>query len=209
VHPGSKQFETITNGAWTMHRIVWDHDESNTIIVAEKKGLNFFYELAHAINTSFFGYGVTSTHVSLDKVNGTPKLRIKMDNSDHKIRVLTPHVLLGTHGYTEAQLKDVPLTNEWFSPNFPHECPITMAHLSVNGFYENTMTSITTSPMNTIATSVLIGEYGNVVKAGPFPTLQLETTRRSPGLLQVQLITNTGDPVPPAIRWFAHITLFK
>lgn len=210
VYPGSKEFQSITNGAWTMHRIVWDHNELSPLIVTEKKGLNFFQELAHAIDVSFFAaHGVNATAVSLDKDNGTPKLRIKMHNANHKIRILTPHVLLGTHGHTAAQLKDKPLVNEWFSPNFPHECPITMAHLSVNGFYENTMTSITTSPMNTIATSVLVGEYGNVVKAGPFPTLQLETTRRSPGLLQIQLITNTGDPVPPAVRWFAHITLFK
>lgn len=200
------EFQNIANGAMVMHRIVWDYSHTNHLQVAEKIGLNFFKELALKIDEV---PGVSLTAVSLDLERGTPRLRVKMVNSLYKIRFVTPHVLLGTHGYTVDQLKAQPLLNEWFSPNPPHECPITMAHLSVNGFNENTMTSISTSAINTIATSVLVGEYGNVVRAGPFPTLQLETTRRSPGLIQIQLVTNSGDPVPPAMRWFAHLTLFK
>lgn len=198
-------FQTHYN-AMAMHRIVWDSSHTEPLKIDEKIGLNFFKELALAINSV---PGVSLTAVSLDLDRGTPRLRVQMVNPSYKIRFITPNVLLGTQGYTEAQLKAQPLLNEWFSPNPPHECPITMAHLSVNGFNENTMTSISTSAINTVATSVLVGEYGNVVRAGPFPTLQLETTRRSPGLIQIQLVTNSGDPVPPAMRWFAHLTLFK
>lgn len=203
---GTHHIAFHTDGAMVMHRIVWNYSHTNHLQVAEKLGLNFFKELALKIDAL---PGVSTTAVSLDLERGTPRLRVKMVNTSHKIRFITPHVLLGTHGYTVDQLLAQPLSNEWFSPNPPHECPITMAHLSVNGFNENTMTSISTSAINTIATSVLVGEYGNVVRAGPFPTLQLETTRRSPGLIQIQLVTNSGHPVPPAMRWFAHLTLFK
>jgi hypothetical protein len=190
----------------TMYRIQWNKNH-HAFAADNILGLNLFHE----IKTKF---DALISHVLFTVSLNEPydgRLRISFPVSGvRNLKILTPSVLFGTDGYTREQLLNQgAFGGVWLSPNVPLEGSIQLAHLTMSGLVDNTLTSRSSTTFNTLATVPLANRYAEFIHEGPFPTVQLETTRRHPSDIALQLVDKDGNPMPPTVRWVAHLTLFK
>lgn len=177
----------------------------------DRLGVNFFQMFRDSLRNAA-GFGLSnSVEVSLNSPKDG-RLRISTGDALKRIRIVSPHAICGTRGYTTTQLSDStfnPFSDTWLSPHNPSVSSISMCHLTLSGFTENTKVAHHGTLINTLATVVIADSYLRSIEKGPFPTVQLGTTRRYPGDLRLQLVTCKQTPLPGNTRWIAHLTLFE
>jgi hypothetical protein len=202
----------FTDNTETVYKFKWNTVEDvNTVNAdtsfSDELGENFFRILRKKLRDID-----NSIHPTIS-LNLPSDGRLRIDTGSAKtFRFKSPHAICGTRGYSVEQLADTtlnPANATYLSPHNPSIASISMCHLQLSGVIENTKIAHQSSLVNTLGTIVVADRYMSHKESGPFPTVQLGTTRRYPGDLRLQLVTCKQRPMSNKTRWIAHLTIFE